>query len=130
MSLNDFYIIRIQQKKKGNMKIYDQTLVDLFNRPITWSEVKDLDRDEQMKLCIELERRIKIHESKYDINNLARAIQHSRSGWGCCSMTDFQCSFCGKVETWVNTNTPSICYECAEKMATNIVLYGMKIEKE
>lgn len=130
MSLDDFYINRITQKKKGNMKIYDQTLIDLFHRPVTWSEVKNLERNEQMKLCIELERRIKMHESKYDFGKLARAIQNSRSGVGLCAITNFKCAFCDVEEIWGNTNTPNICKKCAEEMATNMILNGSKIEKE
>lgn len=130
MSLEDFYIKRIAQKKKGNTLIYEQTLVDLFGKKLTWEEVKQLEREQQMNFCIDLENRTIIYKSKYDIKKLARAIQHSRSGAGLCAMTEFECVFCGKKEWWGNTNVPNICCNCSEKMATEMVLSGLKIEKE
>jgi hypothetical protein len=129
MSLNDFYIIGIQAKKKGNMDIYNKLLNDMFGKVLSWSEVKELSRDNQMKLMLELKRRIQINESKYDIKKLTRAIQNSRSGIGGSAITQFECAFCGEKESWGSTAVPRICKNCAEKMATNIVLYNMNIEK-
>jgi hypothetical protein len=130
MCLDNFYILRIQQKKKGNMEIYNKLLEDMFGRKLTWKEVKELDSDKQIKLMCELERRIKIEKSPYDIKKLAQAIQHSRGGAGGCAMTEFECAFCGEKEWWSNTAVPRICKKCAEDMARNIVLYGMDIMKD
>lgn len=130
MCLDNFYILNIQQKKKGNMEIYNRLLEDMFGRKLTWKEVKELDSNNQIKLMYELERRIKIEKSPYDIKKLARAIQHSRSGVGGCAITEFHCAFCGEKELWGNTAVPRICKKCAENMATHIVLYDMDIMKD
>lgn len=130
MWLDNFYILIIQQKKKGNMEIYNKLLEDMFGRKLTWKEVKELDSDKQIKFMCELERRIKIENSPYDIKKLARAIQHSRSGAGGCAITEFKCVFCGEKELWGSTAVPRICKKCAENIATNIVLYGMDIMKD
>lgn len=128
--MKDFYIIAIAKKKKGNMEIYNNLLQDTFGVVLSWKEVQELDRYEQMRLMIELSNLIKLKESKLDIEKLTKAIQFSRSGVGFCVMTEFVCVFCGEKETWGNSATPNICGCCAEKMAENIILNGMDIEKD
>lgn len=128
--MKDFYILNIQQKKKGNMDIYNKLLEDTFGKQLSWKEVQQLDSDKQIDLMLELERRIKIHQSKYDIKKLVTAIQHSRSGAGGCAITEFECAFCGEKELWGNTAVPKICKKCAEKMAKTIVLSRFDLEKD
>lgn len=130
MSLDDFYILRIQDKKKGYMDTYRKLLVEMFDKELTWTEVKNLPRENQMKLTLQLERRVKIEKSNYSISKLARAIQYSRSGIGLSAMTEFECAFCGEKEWWGSTAIPRICTKCAEKMAENIVIGNHKIEKD
>lgn len=45
MSLDKFYIDRIQQKKKGNMLEYENVLNNVFGRFISWEELKNTDRN-------------------------------------------------------------------------------------
>lgn len=127
--MKDFYIDIIAQKKKEDMDIYNKLLQDTFGKILSWKEVQELDRDKQIHLMCELKDRIIKHQSKYDIRKLARAIQNSRSGAGGCAMTEFECAFCEEKEIWDNTAVPKICKKCAEKMAENIVLYNMNLEK-
>lgn len=112
------------------MEIYNKLLEDTFGRKLSWNEVKNLDSDNQIHLMVELGKRIKISQSKYDINKLTSAIQHSRSGAGGCAMTEYKCVFCGEKEWWGNTAVPGICKKCAEKMAKVIVLSNFDIEKD
>jgi len=128
--MKNFYINSIAHKKKGNMDIYNKLLQDIFGRVLSWKEVQELDSEKQIHLMCELEDRITKQQSKYDIQKLARAIQYSRSGAGGCAMTEFECAFCGQKEWWGNTAVPKICKKCAEKMAENIVLCNMTIEKD
>ncbi|MFO1442921.1 hypothetical protein KDN24_06785 [Bacillus sp. Bva_UNVM-123] len=127
--MKDWYILSIEGKKRGNMEIYKKTLMDLFAKELSWSEVKKLNNDQQIKLMVTLERNIKIAKSPFDIKKLATAIQHSRSGAGGCAMTKYKCAFCGIEETWGNTAVPKICRNCATKMAEGIVLRGIDIMK-
>ncbi|WP_223879749.1 hypothetical protein [Paenibacillus spiritus] len=130
MSLDDFYINRIQQLKKGNMSEYESVLVDVFDQSISWQELKNADRKLQTRVMLKLDEVIKLKESPLDIKKLAYAIQHSRSGAGGCAMTEFECKLCGEVELWSNTATPGICRSCAVDMATNIAKYNYNIMKE
>jgi hypothetical protein len=129
LSLDDFYIIGIQAKKKGNMDIYNKLLVEMFGKKLSWKEVKNLPRNDQARLMIKLKEKITTHESEFDIKKLARAIQNSRGGAGGCAITSYKCNFCGSEESWGNTAVPNICYNCAGDMASNIVLYEMDIKK-
>lgn len=128
--MNDWYIMRLESKKRGNMDIYKKTLRDMFDKELSWNEVKELSREDQMKLTFELDRNIKIAKSPLDISKLARTIQRSRSGAGGCALTEFECSFCGEKEVWSNTNTPNICRKCSTDMATSIVLMEADIFKD
>ncbi|WP_431785881.1 hypothetical protein [Paenibacillus lactis] len=129
MSLETFYIDRIQQLKKGNMDVYEQVLKEVRGAMATWEAVKYASRDKQIEIYYKLDDAIKLKNSPIDIKKLSYAIQHSRSGVGGCAMTDFECKFCGKEEMWGNTNTPGICKECATEMARNITKYNYDILK-
>lgn len=128
--MEDWYIIRIQGQKRGNMKVYDNVLMKLFNKKLNWNQVKELSKDDLRNLTLTLERDIKVEKSKLDIHKLAKAIQNSRSGAGGSAMTSYECKFCGSEEVWVNTAVPNICVDCATQMAENIVVYELDIFKE
>jgi len=123
------YVSLLAQHKKGNMPLYHELLKETFGKELTWKEVQALDKDVLRTLCYDLEERITIHESPYDIKKLAHAIQHSRSGVGGSAITAFTCAFCKKEEWWQNTAVPNICQGCAEKMAKKIIVYNMTITK-
>lgn len=110
--------------------LYLQVLDEMFGKEITWDELINLDRYTKMKIAYELDSKITISKSKYSVERLAYAIQHSRSGLGGSAMTMFKCGLCGEEELWTNTAVPNICKGCAEKMARNIVLSKIKIEKD
>lgn len=128
--MESWYISSIEQKKRGNMDIYKKTLKQIFGEELSWSEVKELPRELQMRLLLTLRDNITESQSPIAINKLARAILNSRSGAGGCAMTEYECAFCGEKETWGNTNVPRICGQCASDMAKNIVLQGMNIMKD
>lgn len=128
--MQDWYILTIENKKRGNMDVYRTTLNQIFGGELSWSEVKQLSKDDQRRLLITLKDNIAESESPISINKLTRAIQHSRSGIGGSAMTEFECAFCGEKEVWGNTAVPNICGKCASKMAKNIVLQGMNIMKD
>lgn len=130
LSLESFYINRIQQMKRGNMAEYETVLNRVFDRLVSWEELKNIDHKMQAKVMRELDEAIKLKESPIDVKKLTRAIQHSRSGAGGCAMTKFQCKFCGEEELWSNTNTPGICKGCAAEMARNIAKYNNDILKD
>ena len=127
--LKDFYISRIEQKKKGNMEVYNEVLLEMFGEVIPWSKVKEQDSDKQISIMCSLERRILLKKSPIDVKKMAKAIQNSRSGAGGCAMTGFTCSLCGNEETWTNTATPKICRGCATEMAQQIAMYHHDILK-
>lgn len=130
MSLDDFYWLNIQNKKKGNLDLYKEAIIDVCGKELSWSEVKTLDRKKQIEILYKLDNKIKIRNSPYDIKKFARALQNSRSGAGGCAMTNFNCAFCGEEEIWSNTAVPKICNKCATKMAEKFVIYGLDIMKE
>ncbi|WP_368900773.1 hypothetical protein [Oceanobacillus oncorhynchi] len=127
----DHWIIAIRQLKKGNMHIYYNVLEDMFgeNCKLTWQQVQNLEKEKQMEIFIKLKNEVIKDKSKYSINKLGNAIHRSRSGAGGAAITKFTCNFCSSIEAWENTATPGICYKCARKMAENIVLNEMSIEK-
>jgi hypothetical protein len=128
--MNSRYIDLLTKLKKGNMLIFRALLNETFGKELTWKEVQALDESVQRTLCYDLEERITIHESPYDIKKLSDAIQHSRSGIGGSAITAFTCAFCEKEEWWENTAVPNICQGCAEKIAKKIIIKGMAIEKD
>ncbi|MEK4824516.1 hypothetical protein NSS71_08155 [Niallia sp. FSL W8-0951] len=128
--MEDWCINRIQTKKRGNMEIYENVLLKLFNKKLNWNQVKELNKDNLRKLMVTLERDIKIENSKLDIHKLAKAIQTSRSGAGGSAMTSYECKFCGSEAVWVNTAVPNICLDCATQMAENMVAFELDIFKE
>lgn len=123
-------VLQLQQNKRGYMDLYNQLLKNKYNKLLSWSEVKKLDRWELFKLNNTLQNMIKEDKSIIDIDKLAYQIQSSRSGAGGCAMTRFKCSLCGEEDMWGNTNVPMICRACAKKMATKIVHMGGRIFKE
>lgn len=127
--MQDWYILSIENNKRGNMDVYKKTLKEIFGKELSWSEVKELSRDNQILLLITLKNNITESNSPIAINKLASAIQHSRSGAGGCAMTEYECAFCGEENVWGNTAVPNICGKCAYKMAENIVFSGMDIMK-
>jgi hypothetical protein len=124
------YLLTLQNKKKGNMELYKETLIEILGAELSWKEVQALEKDQLRRLTYTFENKIRLHQSPIDVKKLARAIQHSRSGMGGCAMTSFTCHFCNKEEIWSNTAVPNICYECATKMATKIAMYNSDILKE
>jgi hypothetical protein len=130
MSTDNWYWLNIQAKKKGNLNLYKDVLVELFGEELKWSEVKSLSQDKQAEILWRLEDKIRKNKSPYDIKKLARAIQQSRSGIGGCAITNFTCAFCGKEESWSNTSVPEICIDCATRMAEKFVFYGFDILKD
>lgn len=127
--MEKFYINRIFLKKKRNPRVYEDTIIELFDEPLDWGEVEQLENKYLSKLMTTLEKNISIYESPYDLEKLASVIQYSRSGVGLSAMTMYQCKFCEKDEMWGNTATPNICKECARKMAKNIIERGYDIAK-
>ncbi|MFS1518579.1 hypothetical protein V1503_19260 [Bacillus sp. SCS-151] len=128
--MKDWYVYRVQSMKKDNMKVYYDTLMELFNKKLSWNEVENLGRDQIRELTITFENNITMAKSMMDIEKLSSAIQNSRSGAGGCAITEFECAFCGEMESWGNTSTPKICRNCAYKMAKNIMLHKMDILKD
>lgn len=77
--MQDWYILSIQNHKRGNINIYKQTLHQLFGKELSWSEVKDLSQESQMSLLVTLKDNIAESSSPIAINKLARAILNSSS---------------------------------------------------
>ena len=128
--MQNHYIMAIQKHKTNNMESYNRVMISLFQRRLSWGEVKELDNDVLIELLSALKKQIAIDQSKYDIEKLAYAIQNSRSGAGGCAMTRYDCLFCGEEEWWGNTATPKICNKCAKQMATRMIVNGSKLEKD
>jgi hypothetical protein len=125
----DHYINSIQNNKKGNMDVYKETLIDVVGKEITWTEVKQLDSTNLIKIMCLLDEKIKLKNSPINVIKLARAIQNSRSGIGLSAMTNFNCAFCGITEMWGSSAVPKICLGCATKMAENMAKYSFDVFK-
>jgi hypothetical protein len=128
--LKEFYIEKIEIKKENNEELYEKLLIDLYGKKLTWEEVKNLDSDKLISLMIKLGDSVKIKESKIDINKLADAIQHSRSGFGLAALTEYECKFCSEKEIWSSTAVPNLCKQCSYDMALNFVLNGSDVNKD
>lgn len=124
MSLETFYIDRIQQMKRGNMTAYEVVLNRIFGRFISWEELKDTERELQARVMIDLDEAIKLNESPFDVRKLARAIQSSRSGAGGCAMTEFKCLFCGEDDECLGCKFDISEYEEFNKAVEQPVWYG------
>lgn len=57
MSLDDFYIRSIEQKKKGNMELYKDALIEIFGEEISWNELKNSERKRQIEVMSLLEKK-------------------------------------------------------------------------
>lgn len=128
--MEDWCILTIQNHKRGNMDVYRKTLKEVFGQELSWSEVKQLSKENQRRLLITLKNNIAESNSPLAISKLARAILSSRSGIGGSAMTKYKCAFCGEEEIWGSTAVPNICGKCAFKMAENIVIHGYDVFKD
>lgn len=128
--MEDFYLKQLEKKKKNHEGLYKEVLHEVVGKEMTWDEVKILGKDQLRTLTYTLSNKIRLYESPIDVNKLAYAIQHSKSGMGGCAMTSFTCGFCGKEEMWSNTAVPNICKGCAKDMATKIAMYHPDLLKE
>lgn len=128
--MEEYYSNRISQNKKGNEKVYEETCKELFGRVWSDEELKNASNNDLIKLMCTLKDNVQLSRSPIDVKRMANAIQGSRSGISGCAVTDFECAFCGEIETWANTAVPKICTSCATKMAKKLAQRPEQILKD
>lgn len=125
-----FFLNTIEVDKNIDEKIYNETIINLFKKQLTWDEVKELELKDMFLLSQKLENNLKLEKSNISVSKLSDLIQRSRSGFGFCVMTEFECKLCGQKEMWGSSNTPGICKKCSEKMAEYIAICYDQILKD
>lgn len=116
----EFYLSQIERMKNENPEFFSQHIMSVFQKELSWNDIALLKEKEQIELMISLRDGIKVERSSIDVMKLSQAIQLSRSGFGLCVMTTFNCGLCDKEEVWGSSAVPRICKSCATEMATNI----------
>jgi hypothetical protein len=118
----EVFLTSIQKCQQESPEIYKSTVENLFGNDLSWDEIVIKSNDDLMKLSMLLKNNIELDKSIIDVDKMASMIQSSRSGFGFCAMTEYECHFCGKKEIWRNTNTPGICIDCAKEMANFLAI--------
>lgn len=127
--MRECYLKAIYDNSLSKSETFELILKEYLDNYSSIEEINNHSDSNIRTIYYKLKELVTIEKSPYDIESLAYAIQISQSGIGGAALTKSKCHKCNEVEYWGNTNTPLVCNNCSLKMAREIIVRGINLNK-